>query len=307
MQLHKTLYRKLRQIVKRPLWIKGPTNVQFDVTGRCNELCIYCNPQRNHWTPPEDMDFQIVQQVFQQMRGAPLWSVAPFMNGEPLLYGDLTRFLDLAQEYGFNAVLDTNGTIRGQRAKLVHPALKVVRITISAATAETYKLVHGVSKFRDVLLMIKWFELCKLPNQELWLNFIENSENTHEREQWIQRFHHVNRTIWPIHVNVGQPESMKVQIPSGVCSMRAHSSKHITYPNKLVPCQCWNILAIGHDGRIQQCPDVPGDLNYGRVGEVDLLEAWQLRNQNMMDNKYCRSCSLQMPHAKKLFQKYISK
>jgi len=226
------------------------------------------------------------------------------MNGEPLFYDDLTRFLDLANNYNFNAVLDTNGTVTQHRAKLVHPALKVIRITISAATEETYHRVHGLPFMPQALDTIVWLQRYKLPHQELWLHFIENTVNTHEREQWLNRFYGINRTVWPIHANVGQPQSMDLQTPSTIFSMRANSIHKITYPYATVPCQCWNILVIGHDGTIQQCSDVPRDVNYGRVGEVDLFDAWRRRNQNAMQNKYCQSCNLRLPHAEALFKKH---
>jgi len=298
------IYRKVRQKIGSPMWVTCPENIQFDTTGKCNLNCVYCNPQNNFWSRKKDIDFEIVKEVLDYFRGKPLWSVAPFMNGEPLLYGDLTRFLDYAEKCKLPCVIDTNGTLCEERKKLIHPNLRVVRFTISAISPETYLKVHGKPLFFDVLDTISWFNRHKLPSQQLWLHFIENKFNAHEREAWLLYFHRYNKTVFPIHSSIFQPNSLKSD--SGGRKFKVLAGGKIEFfDHKQVPCQCWNTMNISIDGKIIQCSDFPDEVSYGRVGEVDLLEAWRRRNLNRMNNIYCNSCSLRLPHWKSVMQKYV--
>jgi MoaA/NifB/PqqE/SkfB family radical SAM enzyme len=281
------IYRKFRQLTGKPMWVDCPENIQFDTTGKCNLNCVYCNPQNNCWSPKKDMDFEIVKEVLDYFKGKPLWSVSPFMNGEPLL-----------------CVLDSNGTAYENRKLLLHPNLKVVRFTISAVTPETYERVHGKPYFEKALATIEWFKENKLSCQELWLHFIENKYNVHEREAWLKRFWDINKTVFPIHSSELQPNSVKSD--SGGTKFKVLAGGKIEYySHKTVPCQCWDTMNISLDGKIIQCSDFPDKVNYGRVGEVDLLEAWRERNLNKMDNIYCNSCSLRLPHWQKVMDKYV--
>jgi len=300
----KLIYRKFRQIIGKPMWVDCPENIQFDTTGKCNLNCIYCNPQNNRWTPKRDMDFEIVKTVLDYFKGKPLWSASPFMNGEPLLYGDLTRFLDYAEKCKLPCVLDSNGTLYENRKLLLHPNLKVVRFTISAITPETYEKVHGKPLFFEALDTIYWFKQNKLPSQELWLHFIENKYNLHEREKWLNHFWNINKTVFPIHSSSLQPNSVRTD--SGGQKFKVLAGGKVEYYNhQYVPCQCWDTMNISLDGKIIQCSDFPDKVSYGMVGEVDLLEAWRERNLNKMDNIYCNSCSLRLPNWKKLMDRYV--
>lgn len=74
---------------------------------------------------------------------------------------------------------------------------------------------------------------------------------------------------------------------------------------KVMPCPCYDILAISWDGRILQCCDFPYDYNFGKVGEVDLDWAWHERNKNKMDNPCCSDCSQKFPNWKATIDKWI--
>jgi len=74
---------------------------------------------------------------------------------------------------------------------------------------------------------------------------------------------------------------------------------------KSLPCQCWDIMGISWQGHILQCVDYPSKYNYGKVGEVDLAEAWLERNRNQMDNLCCRDCNVKTKNYRELFKKYI--
>ena len=298
------LIRKARQLLGKPMWTVCPENVQFESHNYCNLKCVYCNPQNCFSLPKGRMPTETIRQIVNSFHDTPLWSFAPFMNGEWLLEDRAQEILGIIAETGTQAVIDTNGTLYDYRERLVHPNLKIVRFTISAATPETYLKVHGKPLLRQALKTFDWFNRHKHPNQTAWLHFIANKHNIHEESTWLNLFRGYNHTVFPLHTSPIQQNSEKSKTQATKTIHYADGTVKVP-EHKTEPCQCWNIMGISWDGRILQCVDFPYEYNYGRVGEVDLLEAWKERNRNMMDNPCCNGCSLRLPHYKKVFDKYL--
>jgi MoaA/NifB/PqqE/SkfB family radical SAM enzyme len=232
------------------------------------------------------------------------------MNGEPLLDKRLPSLISTAKKYtGTQSVIDTNGAATQNRDMLLHPDLKLVRFTISAASKETYRKVHGKDLFEEAVNNFFWFNKNKHPSQTAWLHFITTSQNEHEVDRWLKMFEGYGRTVFPVHVSPLQQNSIKSKSagwqprPYAVLADgRKTTSKPVA--NSVYPCPCWSIMGISWRGEILQCCDYPYKYNYGKVGEVDLDEAWRERNRVGFDNDCCRSCSLKFTHGKELLKKY---
>ena len=113
------------QIAKRP----GPWRITFDTNpDDCNLHCIMCedhspysSTQRDRidaGRPKRRMAIDLIERVLAESRGTPLREIIPSTMGEPLLFPDFDRILDLCATYGVKLNLTTNGTFpkRGARA-----------------------------------------------------------------------------------------------------------------------------------------------------------------------------------------------
>jgi len=307
---------------RKPTWLTQPSSIQLDTHNYCNLKCEYCNVQGSFNLPRGEMPLETVEYVLKYFgeRKTKLWCVAPFMNGEPLLDNRLPQIMDLAEQYcKTSCVIDTNATIYENRQFLLHPNLRLVRFTISAATAETYEKVHGKPFLDKALATFYWFLKHKRPNQKAWLHFIATKNNIHELDLWINRFKGVGRTVFPVHSGILQNTASQVQLKEFHSFLEDASPNEpfaINEKNKVIslqpwrnkkfaPCQCWDVISIGWNGEIMQCMDFPYRYNYGKVGETDLLEAWRRRIQNRMDNPCCKSCTVRLPNWKKIMDRWI--
>jgi len=304
----------------KPAWVSRPTTIQLDTHNFCNLKCEYCNVQGSFNLSHGKMPLKTIEYVLRYFQGQKFWCIAPFMNGEPLMDERLPQIMDMAKKYcNTSCVIDTNGTLYENRHLLIHRNLRLVRFTISAVTPETYRTVHGKPLFDKAVSTLRWFLKEKLSHQKAWLHFIATEDNIHELKQYIKRFMGIGRTIFTVHRGLSQinseqiglqhfPQFLKNAVPNEPIMINEQNKNVPINPwhDKFSPCQCWGIMPISWDGRILQCVDFPYEYNYGKVGEVDLLEAWKERLQNKMDNPCCNSCSVRFPNWKKLMDRWGS-
>ncbi|RBP28399.1 glycosyltransferase involved in cell wall biosynthesis [Oceanihabitans sediminis] len=138
----------------------------------CNLKCIMCEEH----SPYSDfidtlyketgikrrrMDFETVQQIFEQASALGVKEIIPSTMGEPLLYKQFDQIFDLAKQHGIKINLTTNGTFPKKSvldwAKLIVPNTTDVKISWNGATAETSKKVmHGLD-FEKAIANVKEF------------------------------------------------------------------------------------------------------------------------------------------------------
>ncbi len=308
------LFRRKLAMLNHPLWVNHPENIMLDLTNRCVNECCYCNVAEGHsfGLPRGDMPYWMASEVLNHYKKKLFWSIALFANGESMLVPEmLTELCSLSHEIcNTMNLIDTSGAVFRNRKALIHPNLKLVRFTISAATRETYKKVHGRDNFDEALSTFKWYNDHKLPHQNSWLHFIACKYNEHELEQWIKKFEGYGRTIYPMHRGTGyQLDSEKalgevVDKPFHIYPNGKRALVH-SLMNKYKPCPCYDILAVSNQGEILECIDFPTKFNYGKVGEVNLDAVWQERLRNKMDNECCNNCNLRFPNYKQILNKWV--
>lgn len=291
-----------------------PEHLQFDTQNNCNLDCVYCNVKSSgcYRLPRGVMPTETYMAVLKHYgRKLGLYSVAPFMNGEPLLDLRLPSLVSTAKKYsGASCIIDTNGTLTQNRSMLIHPDLQLVRFTISAATRETYLEVHGKDLFHEAVNNFLWFTIHKHPNQTAWLHYIVTKQNEHEVGQWLKLFAGYGRTVFPVHRSVLQGNSEECMgerwqpRPHVVLSNGVEAVAQPSEFNRVYPCPCWAIMGVGWQGEILQCVDYPYKFNYGKVGGVDLDVAWRERVKVGFDNECCWDCSLKFKHGAELLKKY---
>lgn len=86
--------------------LRGPLNIAFQVTRRCNLKCIYCSePPVGH-----DMSYPDIEHILDNMKDAKVPRVN-ITGGEVLLRKDIIDIVDLANRKGFKVGMDSNATL----------------------------------------------------------------------------------------------------------------------------------------------------------------------------------------------------
>ncbi|MGE3075073.1 MAG: radical SAM/SPASM domain-containing protein [Dehalococcoidia bacterium] len=131
----------------RPL----PEELYLEVTNRCNLKCTTC-PQS--WGMSEESADLTPERASELLSQLPtVRRVVLHGIGEPTLNPKLPEIIDVVKAKGAYALFNTNGLLlRGKLLEaLVRSGLDEVRISVDAATPETYKLVRGADMFSRVI------------------------------------------------------------------------------------------------------------------------------------------------------------
>lgn len=128
-----------------------PEELYLEVTNRCNLKCTTC-PQS--WGMPEtsaDLMPETARRLLDQLPA--VRRVVLHGIGEPTLNPRLPELIQVVKERGAYALFNTNGLLLrgGLLEALVLSGLDEVRISVDAATPETYRLVRGADMFSRVI------------------------------------------------------------------------------------------------------------------------------------------------------------
>lgn len=152
-----------------------PAELYLEVTNRCNLKCKMC-PQ--FWGMPEpdaDLDLDAVKAIIAQLPR--LDRVVLHGVGESVLNPALPEIVALVRARGATTLMNSNGTIltRKRVIGLVTAGLDELRISIDAASPETYEQVRGADALGKlirnlgVVRDVKAEQGATLPRVSLWV------------------------------------------------------------------------------------------------------------------------------------------
>ncbi|MEN6576167.1 MAG: radical SAM protein [Phycisphaerales bacterium] len=144
------ILRKAWEAVRRPDRCARPYYVQLEVTTHCNLACYMCvrNEAIKH---PQHLAYEDFARTFDRIKPHKL---ALSGAGEPLLHPDITRMIAHARARGAAVQIPSNGTLLGRPGTaqaIVESRLNTLKISIDAATAQTYKAIRRQDCFDKIV------------------------------------------------------------------------------------------------------------------------------------------------------------
>lgn len=142
-------------------WLDGediyPIYCEVSPGGGCNHRCIFCAPDFMGYTP-RTIGAELLLERLGEMARLGLKSVMFAGEGEPCLHPEIGRLVRGARAAGLDASMTTNGVLLERSGvEDFFPALAWIRISINAATAESYAAIHRAkpAEFAKVLAQLK--------------------------------------------------------------------------------------------------------------------------------------------------------
>jgi len=157
-----------------PIATSLPSNLYVEVTNRCNSRCQTCVRTFEQLEPLRDLSLPEFGGIIDQF--SDLDRVVLHGIGEPLLNPDLVPMVRYAKEkHPSTAVLFNSNAIlldeQRQRA-LIDAGLDEYRISLDAATSETYARIRGINAFAVVVKNLRSFANrlrgAERPRLSLW-------------------------------------------------------------------------------------------------------------------------------------------
>lgn len=175
---------------KRPALVPTlPRALYLETTNRCDSECQTCIRTFNTLEPPKDLTLAEVQQIVEQC--PVLERVVLHGIGEPLLNKQIFDIVAYLKGRGVTVLFNSDAiSLTPRRAgQLIDSGLDEYRVSMDAATRDTYKKIRGVDQFERVtrnvgtLLALQRQRGSHTPRVSLWFTTLQ--ANLHELPAFI--------------------------------------------------------------------------------------------------------------------------
>lgn len=128
-----------------------PAILYLETTNRCDSLCQTCIRTFQALEPPKDLTLEELRRIVDQLPR--LERVILHGIGEPLLNPHLFRMIAYLKGRGTTVLFNSDaiGLTHKKRRGLVESGLDELRVSLDAATPETYRAIRGVPMFHRVV------------------------------------------------------------------------------------------------------------------------------------------------------------
>jgi len=158
-----------------------PVCVYLETTNRCNLLCTTCPRTYEELEPPADMSWALFTSIVDQvpnLQRAVLHGV-----GEPMLVKSLPKMVRYLKDRGTYVLFNTNGTLLNEKngRALIAAGLDELRVSLDAATRESYRAIRGKDFFGRILKNVRAFralqerEGAARPRVSAWLTGLKET------------------------------------------------------------------------------------------------------------------------------------
>jgi rSAM/selenodomain-associated transferase 1 len=136
--------------VREPVVARLPTELQVEVTSRCNLLCSACLRTHEPLGPDADLTVEQFREITDPLPS--LGRVAFQLNGEPLMCAGVFDMIRHAVARGAHTVLNTNGTLLDarRRKELLDCGLHELRVSLDGTDARTVQRMTGANILSSV-------------------------------------------------------------------------------------------------------------------------------------------------------------
>jgi MoaA/NifB/PqqE/SkfB family radical SAM enzyme len=140
-----------RALERGPIAHPLPSELQIEVTSRCNLHCPGCIRTSDRPEPDADLTLEDYRDIVADLPA--LERVTFHLNGESLLAADLFDMVHEARASGAHTVLNTNGTLLDARRRraLLDSGLHELRVSLDGATPQTVHAITGADVFDAVV------------------------------------------------------------------------------------------------------------------------------------------------------------
>lgn len=135
--------------------IVSPVCCELDLTdGFCNNKCTHCFFGTNNKEDPILMDIETAKRIISELANIGVKAVEFSGGGEPTTHPNIVEIIKYSKDMGLDVGIVTNGLLLDKIISVVD-CLTFIRVSLDAASKETYKKIHGVDTFEKVIQNIR--------------------------------------------------------------------------------------------------------------------------------------------------------
>jgi MoaA/NifB/PqqE/SkfB family radical SAM enzyme len=139
----------LKHLDRVNAWLKGrnpsPITAEIDMTNLCNHRCPECSGWYFQNRNADSLPLYLAQDIIRQLSKARVRGLIFTGGGEPLCYPYIEEVVKLAYGLGLEVGFITNGSLINEKiARVLLDCCTWLRISLDAASAETFERIHGM-------------------------------------------------------------------------------------------------------------------------------------------------------------------
>lgn len=139
----------LKHLDRVNAWLKGenpaPITVELDMTNLCNHRCPECSGWYFQNRNSDFLSLDLASDIVRQIAKAGVRGLIFTGGGEPLCHPHIKEVVRLAYNLGLDVGFITNGSLINKETALVLlSCCRWLRVSLDAATAQTFKRIHGL-------------------------------------------------------------------------------------------------------------------------------------------------------------------
>lgn len=253
-----------------------PKKAKIEVTSRCDLGCFFCSINYKN-TKKGDISKEFLFRIIKEMKDLDVKELGLFWLGEPLLVGELPKYIEFAKKTGIDYVfITTNGRLATPKKikELFDSGLDSIKFSINAGNREQYKKACGVDAFDQVISNVRsaWQYRGNNKKPAIYASTIYDPNNRND-------YDNVNSLIGS-HVDQHYPLRMYGQytFSEGERFQIADNAEGEQRTlQSMLPC--WSLFTEPHvsfDGYLSACySDHDERLYMADLNEMSLIDAWQ--------------------------------
>lgn len=269
--------------------------LQLEVTNACNHKCVFC-PNVDSRRKKKMIDLDLAKRVMEECADflGKDKRICFHMNGEPLLYRNLTELVRYSKRLGYDySFVTTNGSVATEEllVDLFEAGLDSIKFSINGGSRETYQQIHGCDDFDNVIKSLKFtwnYRNTQKKNYKIFVSCVGIKKNAHELQEFereIGKFCDEVVFYYPCNY-AGQRNECVDELWYDLDSLGINSFeiKHN------IPCAVlWNSINITCEGYLSLCcSESDNRLIVEDVNIQGVKEAWLGRRMNAIRNKHVK-------------------
>ena len=273
----------------------NPVTCEIDPSNICNLDCSFCFFKRYRDQVRDVLNFRTFHGLVIDLVAMGVRSITFTGGGEPLLNQDFNDMHAFALDNAFETGLVTNGTRLGG---LKQPfRFEFIRVSLDAATAETYQRIKGRDSFQTVVdnvaALVEAKASAATAKTTIGLSYVVNPGNVFE----VEKAKDLAALIGVDYIQFKPALMANGQVYPGfenISSLRDNvilTGRHRAEDS--FPCQIAHLVGIvGANANVYYCCQTRGNKKFalGSLHEESLRSIWERRLSLNPDVRKCARC-----------------